>query len=391
MSQQLISLNPELQKLQSEGFDLELRDGVLYLHHVPFLNSKQEICDGSLAFTFSARGDILNPPTDHTAFWIGSRPYTITGCEIPSLINDTRNGWNGHNEAFYLSLYPDGLPGKRYADTYTKVKLYYNTIVGHAYQKNSVEAEKIHQTATETCNDDIFNYQDTNSARAGIVGVSNKMKGKKVAIVGVGGSGSYLLDLLAKTPVAEIHLFDDDVFSTHNAFRAPGAPTLNDFKESKTKVEYFATIYSAMHRHIVPHAERIIEDNISCLFDKDIVFLCVDSVKVRNFIIRHLANHGTPFIDSGMGIMMIKNQLTGQIRSTCYDGIHDDHLLSVFGSEDINDDGIYNTNIQVAELNSLAAILMMMQWKRLLGFYVSDTVSIRHDCFNIGMNKLLSV
>ena len=32
----------------------------------------------------------------------------------------------------------------------------------------------------------------------------------KVAIVGLGGSGSYILDLIAKTPICEIHLYDGD-------------------------------------------------------------------------------------------------------------------------------------------------------------------------------------
>ena len=34
--------------------------------------------------------------------------------------------------------------------------------------------------------------------------------GWKVAVIGLGGTGSYLLDALAKCPVAEIHLYDDD-------------------------------------------------------------------------------------------------------------------------------------------------------------------------------------
>ena len=51
---------------------------------------------------------------------------------------------------------------------------------------------------------------------------------KKVVIVGLGGTGGYLLDLLAKTPIEEIHLYDDDIFGTHNAFRAPGAASLDD-------------------------------------------------------------------------------------------------------------------------------------------------------------------
>ncbi|MDE5640113.1 MAG: ThiF family adenylyltransferase, partial [Odoribacter sp.] len=223
MSQQLISLNPDLQKLQSEGVDLEIRDGQIYVHHVPFLNSKQEVCGGTLAFTYSAQGDIIAPPSDHTAHWIGSKPFTEGGDEVPSLINKQVNGWNGNDEAYFLSLYRDGQSGKPYSNFYAKVKFYYDTIAGHAFQKDRAEAERIRKMTTSTTEEDVFNYQDTNSARAGIIGLTSKMKGKKVAIVGLGGTGSYLLYIFAKITVAEINLFDDDKFSTHNDYRAPGA------------------------------------------------------------------------------------------------------------------------------------------------------------------------
>lgn len=50
MSQLLINHNSDLQKLQSEGYDLEVRGGVIFIHHVPFLNQKHEVKSGSLAF-----------------------------------------------------------------------------------------------------------------------------------------------------------------------------------------------------------------------------------------------------------------------------------------------------------------------------------------------------
>ncbi len=391
MSQQLISLNPDLQKLQAEGFDLEIRDGQIYVHHVPFLNSKQEVRGGTLAFTYSAKGDILDPPADHTAYWIGEKPFSFAGCEVPSLINSQKSGWNGHTEVYFLSLYRDGQSGKPYSDFYNKVSFYYTTISGHAFQKGKSEAECIQKMRTAVAEEGVFNYQDSNSARAGIVGLSNKMRGLKTAIVGLGGTGSYLLDLLSKTPVSEIHLFDDDVFSTHNAFRAPGAASLEELKRGISKVDYFTAKYSAMDRHVIPHSERIMEESIPKLFDMDVVFVCVDQVRVRNFISRHLANRNIPFIDSGLG-MEIRNRtnLAGQVRCTFFDGEHGDHLLKSFGTEEVEDDDVYSTNIQVAELNNLAAIMMMIRWKRHLGFYASDKPNGIEDVFNIAPNKYLS-
>ena len=57
--------------------------------------------------------------------------------------------------------------------------------------------------------------------RAGISDLNAMLRGQKIAIVGLGGTGSYILDLIAKTEVSEIHLIDADEFVNHNAFRAP--------------------------------------------------------------------------------------------------------------------------------------------------------------------------
>ena len=70
------------------------------------------------------------------------------------------------------------------------------------------------------------------------------LEGPKIAIVGAGATGSYVLDFVAKTSVAEIHVFHHDVFLNHNAFRCPGAPSLEDLSRKQAKVDYLATVYS---------------------------------------------------------------------------------------------------------------------------------------------------
>lgn len=74
--------------------------------------------------------------------------------------------------------------------------------------------------------------------------ITAKLAVEKLAIVGLGGTGAYVLDLIAKTPVKEIHLFDGDKFSSHNAFRAPGAASIDDLHKQNLKVEYLHAIYS---------------------------------------------------------------------------------------------------------------------------------------------------
>ncbi len=305
---------------------------------------------------------------------------------MPSLINQQQNGWNGHEIAFYLSLkpYPDG----RYLDFYTKITTYFTTISGHAENKDKDACRRIRKRNTHQSYESVFNYDDTNSSRAGICGISSKLANQKIAIVGLGGTGSYLLDFLAKTPVSEIHIYDDDTFCSHNAFRAPGAPTLEQLEAAPSKVEYLNGIYSAMHRKIVAHANRIDDQNIEELYGLDMVFICVDSVKSRNFISRHLIDNRVKFIDSGLGVDLRNSRLAGQIRVTIYDGTNESHLSTSFGKEDIEEDNVYASNIQIAELNCLAAIKMLMQWKRMLGFYASSYSTILEEIYAIEPDKL---
>jgi len=63
--------------------------------------------------------------------------------------------------------------------------------------------------------DSVFRYLDSASSRAGIRMANEKLELGKLAIVGLGGTGSYVLDLVAKAPVGEINLFDGDVRREH--------------------------------------------------------------------------------------------------------------------------------------------------------------------------------
>ena len=90
----------------------------------------------------------------------------------------------------------------------------------------------------------------------------------KVAIIGLGGTGSYVLDLVAKTPVREIHTFDGDYYLQHNAFRSPGAPSVQNLRKRFNKVDYYAELYGAMRKNIVPYAVHLEPANLHLLYER---------------------------------------------------------------------------------------------------------------------------
>ena len=84
--------------------------------------------------------------------------------------------------------------------------------------------------------DSVFNFQDTLTSRAEIGDLAALLKNDIIAIIGLGGTGCYLLDFLAKTPVKEIRGFDCDFYYVHNAYRSPGHLDEKDLGKSKAGV-----------------------------------------------------------------------------------------------------------------------------------------------------------
>ena len=207
--------------------------------------------------------------------------------------------------------------------------------------------------------------------RVGIGALTERLAREVVAIIGLGGTGSYVLDLVAKTPVREIHLFDGDEFLQHNAFRAPGASSLENLRARRSKVQYYADVYGVMRRGVIPHPEFIDENNLDHLAGFDFVFVCVDRASARKLTSDFLHGQGTPFVDVGMEIQLIEEaaRLIGTCRVTLSTPQKRDHFprhVSLAGDLANN---VYATNIQVADMNALNAALAVLKWKKFCDFY----------------------
>lgn len=237
---------------------------------------------------------------------------------------------------------------------------------------------------------EIFKYPDTNSTRAKIAHLTKKLEGHKIAIIGMGGTGSYILDQIAKTPVAEIHIFDGDPFQVHNAFRAPGAIEGErlDSPEGLKKVQYYYEIYSRMHNGIFIHDKYITLDNLKELKGFDFVFISVDRNAVRYMITQGLLAMNIPFIDVGLGVKMLSDSLTGTLRVTLGTQDKNDHLVNRIGSDEFEENA-YSTNIQIADLNCLNAVLAVIKWKKICGFY-QDLKEEHNTLYFINSNKQLN-
>jgi tRNA A37 threonylcarbamoyladenosine dehydratase len=131
------------------------------------------------------------------------------------------------------------------------------------------------------------------------------LKNERVVFIGLGGTGAYAFDLVAKTPVAEIRAIDGDDFLTHNAFRTPGAASLDELRQVQKKVHYLAGIFSKMHRNIVPHAVALDQSNLHLLDGATFAFICMDAGEPKKLAVRKCKEMGIPFVDVGMGLELV--------------------------------------------------------------------------------------
>lgn len=387
MSHKLISRSPDLKRLRDEGYEIEIKDAYLLVHSVPYVNTKKEISSGILVCVLSLAGDQVTRPQDHTIYFSGEQPCDKEGNVIKAILNSSERKKlaEGIEADHYFSAKP---PSGNYENYYDKITTYVRILESSAQAIDPSATAKTFEVIESKDPDIVFNYLDTSSSRAEIEAISAKLKNLKIAIVGLGGTGSYVLDFVAKTQVREIHLFDRDDFFSHNAFRSPGATSIDALREKPKKVNYFHGTYSKMHKYIIPHEYHITSSVLKELTGMNFVFICIDNGEIKKSIIQKLIEDSIPFADVGMGINVVDGLLTGSVRITTGTKEKNDHIDKMISFSDNGDDD-YDKNIQIAEINALNAALAVIKWKKLFDFY-HDIEKEHHAVYEINTNKLIN-
>ena len=197
-----------------------------------------------------------------------------------------------------------------------------------------------------------------------------------------------MLDLVSKTPVREIHLFDGDRLGQHNAFRSPGAPSIETLRVAPLKTDYYRDIYAEMRRNIVAHG-FVDESMVDSLRAMDFVFMAVDKGRPRRLVVEKLEEFGVPFIDVGMGVEEVEGSLLGQLRVTASTDRSRDQVHSTLPLSDRDREDDYSRNIQIADLNALNAALAVIKWKKISGFY-TDLEGEHTSLYQIDGNHLVN-
>jgi hypothetical protein len=385
MSRELFSRSPDLKRLRDEGYFVQVRGALLLMREVPYVTAGRQVRTGTLVSSLNLAGDVAQRPDTHQVWFDGEFPCRPDGTPIEAIRHTSGDFALGHGVTakHHFSSKPDG----GYADYHHKLTTYAGVLSGPAAVLKPDATPRTFREP-EPDGDGVFNYLETATGRAGIGALAERLAAETVAIVGLGGTGAYVLDLVAKTPVREIRLFDADEFLQHNAFRAPGAASIDDLRAARPKVEYFRDIYSRMHRGVVAHQTFLRPDNVGLLDGTTFAFLCLDAGEAKRAVVGKLEALGVPFIDAGMGLELVDGSLGGILRVTAStpqkrDHVHRGRVPFAGGGAD----DVYASNIQVAELNAMSAAMAVIKWKKLRGFY--RDLEREHHCLYTTDGNLL--
>lgn len=379
--------SPHIQQLVDEGYHVEIiQDKWLVIKRVPYLNIDMEIRYGVIVSDIEMSGnDVKVNLSNHPIYFIGEQPYRIDGAILNANNSNKVELFAGLVADFYYSYKLD----RPYADYYEKISHYMHIFSKHAIKKDPSVTFNLGSLSIIP-NNLPFIYSDCNSTSPEGNILMEIFFEMKIGIIGLGGTGSYILDYISKTPVKEIHLFDGDYLHNKNAFRAPGAVGLEDLVNIQRKTDFFKKEYSRIHTNIISHPEHINTENVSLLDQFSFVFISIDKSEVKKLIITYLESKNISFIDVGMGVQIIDGAILAKIRTTLSTVEQRAHIYEKqrikFGENPNNE---YSSLPQIAELNGLNAAFAVIKWKKTIGFY-HDREKEYHSQFLLPYNKILN-
>lgn len=388
MFQKLVSHNDDIRLLVEKGYAVAFDTNCMVIRDIPYLDGQGKLQIGTIVTKLVFIDQERVTQDDHQIFFAGAVPHNIDGQPIPNLGGGTTKlslSEASSDVVVQRSFSNKPRNGGKFKGLFEKIESYVRIISGPAMELHNATPYTF-RVVKDVTSHSVFKFHDTLTSRAEIIDLSGLFKDDVIALIGIGGTGAYLLDFLVKTPVKEIRAFDHDDYHVHTAFRSPGR--LEQTELGKKKAEVYLERYDNF-RTGLNIAPKLLDT--SCKKDLDGVtfaFVCVDKGTSRADIFKLLISMGIPFIDVGMGLNRKGGALNGQLRTTYYSSEHG-KILRDKGLAPLadNPDDLYKTNIQISELNALNACLAVIRFKQIRGFYLEEKPYF-HLLFKIGDLKI---
>ena len=90
MSQKLVSLNEDLSRVRSDGYDIAVsKSGRLLVRDLPYVNAAKQVRRGIIAMDLDLAGEKTVAPQSHVVFFVGDYPCNIDGSPLPGVSQNT--------------------------------------------------------------------------------------------------------------------------------------------------------------------------------------------------------------------------------------------------------------------------------------------------------------
>jgi hypothetical protein len=357
----------DLRALAASGYSLSVIGAHLVVNDVFYIGVGGDLQKGRLAAPLNQpTPSTLGPPVNHQMFWAGADPHHVDGTPIPSLGNiQSALDLGGTLFARHLSNKPpEGFP------TYVDLVEHYVALISAPAEAAFGVTPRTGAIYDVPEDASPFKVRDTFSARAEITDLNTRLAEDRIAIIGLGGTGSFVLDFMVKTPVHSIDAFDFDTFEVHNGFRCPGEVPFDLFGHPKTEVARHK--YQDFRHRLRVHKKRV-EAGDEPLFDGiTFAFVCIDDGEARAQIIDMLTALEIPFVDVGMGVEKEAGKLDGLLRTTLFTSETAERARAGVPLDARHAEGAYRVFVQIAELNALNAAAAVIRYKQLRSFYADQ-------------------
>ncbi|MCZ8195629.1 MAG: ThiF family adenylyltransferase [Aquidulcibacter sp.] len=386
MLRTLANHNDDLKRLIEKGYAVSLDGNYLVVRDIPYLDQSRALQSGAIVTQLEFVDGVNVRQQNHQVSFAGSEPFGLNGLPIPNLGSTTHNLiLSAASSDVVVQRQFSNKPQNGYLDFFDKIERYTAIISGPAIALHAASPLTF-RTFEDGAAETPFKLRDTMSTRAEILDLSNLFRNEVVAIIGLGGTGAYVLDFMVKVPVKEILAFDGDCFQVHTTFRSPGK--MVDTELGRSKASVYESRYAEFRKGMVFYNEFFDASCAEKLEGVTFAFVCVDLGPARAEIIEVLISLGIPFVDVGMGLNRKNGPINGTLRTTLFSKdfgsmVQAERLVPTHEAPE----DIYVANIQIAELNALNAAMAVIKYKKQIGFY-SDKVPVYHSLLSLGELQL---
>lgn len=344
------------QEAQRRGWTIEVHPNRISVRKVPYRKKDGEAGKCQIWVETQDDGLSMKAPENsggasHAARLRGvdkGYAYQATGEPVGNVL------WTDETKECVISIKRDD---GEYVNAWHALAVYTARVAGEVGVRDREQVERIFEfeIAGEDSRD-MRNWRD-------------RAREQRIGIVGLGGVGLWILDLMSKTDVREIRIWDGDEIEGRNLVRAPGWASQDAI--GKNKAEYFGEQYGRIRKGISIQGQYWRSDDSEDRFEGlDFVFVAVDKAEVRTALCEKLEGKRVPFIDVGMGIERRVDRVRGSCQVFLSGKDPARWRVGIPTAEGAGEQEYYK--LQLADLGALNAALAVGMWRRHIEQYEAE-------------------